>query len=112
MDHDEPTDEDSDAIGLAAFFCYCCLPIAFCSSRLIELKFHTSWVVWLILSLFALIPITATFILLYASAWHQGWPKSKRILRAILASCAIFVTDILLLCWLTAMTSLHRGLGG
>lgn len=112
MDHDEPADGDSDLIGLAALFCYGCLQAAFWATRPLALKFPAPWSLWLITLLFTLLPVSATFILLYSSAWHHAWARPKRILLGILASCVIFIANIFFAVWMTVVTCLHHGLGG
>jgi hypothetical protein len=82
---------------MAGLACLMCLPAVYAATRPVIWWLHVSWIAWPLLTLFIVIPLSVAFIILYSSAWHQEWPRIRRIASVALSSCVIFGIDLLLI---------------
>ena len=96
MSRNEPFNENGLLFLIAGLACLMCLPIVYLATRPVIWWLHVSWVEWLLLALFTILPLSVTFIILYWSAWHQEWSKIRRIASVTLSSCVIFGLDLFL----------------
>ena len=111
MSRNEPFNENGPLFLMAGLASLMCLPIIYLATRPVIWWFHVSWVEWLLLALFTVLPLSVAFIILYSSAWHQEWPKIKRIVSVALSSCVIFGVDLFLVILLMIIGGLVAGLG-
>lgn len=115
MDCEEPVDEDIYVTGIAMVLCFAYLQITFWATRPITVYFDAPWTPSLLILLLTLLPISATSITLYLSGWFYEWPQLKRALWSFVVSCAIFIVDLLLVCFLVVVMWFllnHSSLGG
>jgi len=110
MSRNEPINENGTLFFMAGLVCLACLPVIYFATRLVVWWVHMPWVPWLLVFLFILIPLAVTFIILYSSAWHQEWPRARRIVSAGLSSCMIFGVDLFVVALLVIMGCLIIGL--
>ena len=103
--------ENGPLFLMAGLACLMCLPIVYFTTRPVIWWLHVAWIAWPLLALFVIIPLSVTFIILYSSAWHQEWPKIRRIASAALSSCFIFGVDLFLIIMLIIMGGLVAGMG-
>jgi hypothetical protein len=111
MSRNEPMNENGPLLVMAGLACLMCLPIIYLATRPVIWWLHVSWIAWPLLALFTIIPLSVTFIILYWSAWHQEWPKLRRIVSAAMSSCVIFGVDLFLVVILIVAGGLVVGLG-
>ena len=79
--------EIQSPIGVSSFVCFVSLAFICWVAR------HAVWLLqvwWAELLVYALIPISVTFIILYRSCWHREITGAARTLLLILLSCIIF----------------------
>lgn len=88
--------ENTPPLLMAGLTCLLCMPVVFLTTRPVIWLSNAPWVAWLLSSFFIVVPLLATFIVLYRSAWHDDLPQVRRIISVVLSSCAIFVADVLL----------------
>ena len=74
-------------ITFSAFICAACLVLCHWMARPIANQMEVAWILYLQL----LIPISATFFILYRSCWHREITGVARTVLLILLSCAIFL---------------------
>jgi hypothetical protein len=111
MDDHEITDGKMPPFLIAGLGCLFCLPVIYLTTRpLFWLLHHARWVVWPFFTLWTLVPIMVAFVVLYRSAWHREWPRSRRIFSMIFSSCIIFGVDLVVVVMLLAAGCLIAGL--
>jgi len=81
-------------IGLAGGACAIGLVVVFAAVRFISLFIDIAWLTWLFATI---IPISAAFVILQRSAWHQGLPTVTRILFMLLSACIIYAVVLAVL---------------
>ena len=106
-DNGQPTDATLP-IGMAAFMCLACFACIYLSSK--------SWVVrlgvwWAELLVYALIPVSVAFVILYRSRWHLEMVRSARTSCLILFSFLILGGDLLFLGIAVALFCIFVGVG-
>src|SRR5580658_2986226 len=109
MSYNGKIDERALLFFTAGLACLVCVPVIFVAMRPVVWWFHTTWAAWLLGTLFILIPLVVTFIILYCSAWHREWSKARRILSLALSSCIIFGVDFIAVVLLLAVGTLLAG---
>ena len=110
MSRNEPLNENGPVLLIAGLAGLMCLPIIYLATRPVIWWLHVSWVGWLLPALFIILPLSVTFIILYWSAWHQEWPKIRRIVSVALSSCVILGVDLFLVILLMIAGGLVAGL--
>jgi hypothetical protein len=110
MSRNEPFNENGPLFLIAGLACLMCLPVIYLATRPVIWWFYMPWVEWLLMTLFIILPLSLTFIILYWSAWHQEWPKIRRIVSVALSSCVIFGVDLFLVIMLMIAAGLVAGL--
>jgi len=76
-------------ITFSSFACAACLFLCNWIARPIASQLAVGWTLFFLL--YAVIPISATFFILYRSCWHQKITGVARTVSLILLSCAIFL---------------------
>jgi hypothetical protein len=94
----------------AGLGCLLCVPIIYMATRPVIWLLHSQWTVWPLMSLFVLVPLSVTFIILYRSGWHEEQPRYWRIVSTLFSSCVIFGVDLLAVGALVAAGCLIAGL--
>ena len=87
MSNDEQPPVVDSPFGIAIFACIISSIFIHWIARPVVARLEV-W--WAELLAYALIPITATFFILYRSCWHQEMTRTMRALSLILLSCTIF----------------------
>jgi hypothetical protein len=95
----ETQSEASAPIGVALFACLVCFGSIYWVTRSV-VGLLAVW--WAELLVYALIPVSVTFVILYRSDWHRGITGTKRTSLMLLLSsgifcCAIFAIGMMLL---------------
>jgi len=111
MSNNEPIDKNVPPFFKASFAGLLCLPIIYLATRPLIWLLHERWTEWLLLTLFIAGPLTVTFTILYRSAWHQEFTRTRRVLSMILSSCVIFSLDLLLIGFVIVLGCIIFGLG-
>jgi hypothetical protein len=87
LNESEPPSEVQSPIVIAWFVCFVCFVFIIWAARP-AVRLLGIW--WIELSIYVLIPITATFIVLYRSCWHREITGVARTCSLLPLSCAIF----------------------
>jgi hypothetical protein len=92
MDDNEQTPDVQSplqrAVVMASIACFVSLIIIYWVARPAVELLHVRWVEWLV---YAIIPISVTFIILYRSCWHPEITGAARTYSLLLLSCIILV---------------------
>src|ERR1700733_8075012 len=110
MDDNEIVDGKVPPFLAAGVVCLLCLPIIFLGTRPLIWLLHARGAVWPLFTLWTLVPVSAAFVVLYRSAWHREWSRSRRVYSMIFSSCVIFGVDLLVAVMLLATGCLIAGL--
>jgi hypothetical protein len=81
------------AKGVALFFCFVSLGLAYLVMRMVAAAFQT-W--WLEAMVCILVPIAAAFVSLYLSRWHRELSRVTRSLWVLGESCVLFAAALLI----------------
>jgi hypothetical protein len=90
MDDDEQTPEVQSPLQrtfvMASIACFASLTVFYWGARRAVELIEVRWVEWLV---YAVIPISVTFIILYRSCWHREITGAARTCSLLLLSCII-----------------------
>ena len=96
MDDNEQTPEvqspSQRAIVIASIACFISLIIFYWVARHAVELLEVRWIEWLV---YAIIPISVTFIILYRSCWHREITGAARTCSLLLISCIILGGDLI-----------------
>lgn len=109
MSQDE-TNENASPLVLAGLACLLCMPVVYLATRPVTWLSSAAWVSWLLAAIFLMAPFTVAFTVLRRCAWHEDWPRSRRILFTIASSCIIVGVDLLLTGALALVAGMVTGL--
>ena len=116
MSKNEYLNGDKSPLFIAGFACLACLPVIYLATRPVIWALHVSWLEWALLPLFTIVPIAVAGIILYCSAWHREFSRTRRLVSVILSSCLIYSLDLLFVVFMVIMgcliTGLSRTMGG
>jgi hypothetical protein len=87
MNHNDQPSEIQSPVGLSAFVCFVALAFIYWVARPAVKLLEVGWAELLV---YAIIPISVTFITLYRSCWHREVTGAARTLSLIFLSCLIF----------------------
>jgi hypothetical protein len=110
MINNEAVNGNTPPFIIASFAGLLCLPAIYMATRPLFWLVHDHWATWPVFALFMLVPISVIFAILYLSAWHQEFPRLRRMVAMILSSCIIFSVDLLTAGALALVGSLVIGL--
>ena len=88
MENPEHIEKVEPPIGLAGFACAVCLLVTFFAIQFLSRFIDVEWLTWFFATF---IPITASFIILHRSAWHQELSTMTRIFSLLLSACIIYL---------------------
>ena len=91
--NDQPAEFQSP-IGAASFACLVCLAFIYWLTRPAVMRLGI-W--WEELVVYALVPVSVTFVILYRSQWHRELARAARASWLVLLSCVIFCSDLLII---------------
>jgi hypothetical protein len=94
MNQNEQPSEVQSPTGVAAFVCLVSLAFLLSVARP-AVSLLQVW--WAELMVYALIPISVAFIILYRTRWHREMAKATRTLFLIWLSCIIFAAVLMLI---------------
>ena len=90
--NDESSPADA-AKGVAFFFCFVSLGLAYAVMRKVTAAFQTLWLEALVCTL---VPIAAAFVSLYLSRWHRELSRATRSLWVLGEACVLFASALLI----------------
>jgi len=115
---DEPTSEAQSplqrAVAFACIACFAALTFIYWAARPLVARLGVWWAEVLV---YAIIPVTVAFVILYRSCWQREMAGRRRVFSVLLVSCAIFAGVLLAmgvlisLAWFGSM-AIRPGVGG
>jgi hypothetical protein len=109
-DRQEPDNQPTDAklpVGAAAFVCLACVAFVSLSGRFWVARLGGRWTEFLV---YALIPVSITFIILYRSCWHLDMARPVRVGCLMLFSFLILGGDMLFFGIMVALFCIFVGI--
>jgi len=97
----------SSPIGLAAFMCLAVFGLIYWATRPLVVRIGNGWIEFLV---YALLPLAATFTLLYRSAWHREMAMVKRTSYLVVTTGLILCSDLVLIGILLSTLSIFIGM--
>ena len=107
LNEPEPPITVSSPIGLAAFLCLAVFGLIYWATRPLVMRIGNGWVEFLA---YALLPLAATFTILYRSAWHREMAAVKRAGYLAVTTGLILCSDLVLIGILLATLSIFIGM--
>ena len=98
---------ESSPIGLATFLCLALFGLIYGATRPLVTRIGIGWLEFL---LYALLPLAATFTILYRSAWHREMAAVRRTGYLVLTSGLILCSDLVLIGIMLAALSIFIGM--
>ena len=103
MDDNEQTSVQSpseQAIVIASICCYVSLIFFYWVAKRVVVRLEVRWIELLV---YAIIPITVTFIILYRSCWHREITGAARTCSLLLLSCVILGGELIAIGFMLCM---------
>ena len=107
LNEPEPPITVSSPIGLAAFLCLAVFGLIYWATRPLVVRIGNGWIEFLV---YALLPLAATFTLLYRSTWHREMAVVKRTSYLVATTGLILCSDLVLIGILLATLSIFIGM--
>ncbi len=101
-------------MATASVVCFVALALVYWAARPVVERLGVWWAKGLV---YAIIPVTVTFVILYRSGWRRETPGRARIGSLLLLACVIFGGVMLAVCVMVSLAwfgsiAMRAGLGG